>query len=57
MDFSFSDTQNELRELARKIIEDFASNERLKNIEADTQMRASLAGNGSNGSAAVTEEA
>lgn len=36
MDFSFSDTQNELRELARKIIEDLATNERLKNLEAES---------------------
>ncbi len=34
MDFSFSDEQNELRELARKILGDLATNERLKDIEA-----------------------
>jgi alkylation response protein AidB-like acyl-CoA dehydrogenase len=34
MDFSFSDEQNELRELARKILSDLATNERLKDIEA-----------------------
>jgi alkylation response protein AidB-like acyl-CoA dehydrogenase len=33
MDFSFSDEQNELRELARKILGDLATNERLKEIE------------------------
>ena len=35
MDFSFSDTQTELRDLARKIIGDLSTNERLKNIEAE----------------------
>ena len=34
MDFSFSDEQNELRELARKILSDLATNERLKDVEA-----------------------
>ena len=34
MDFSFTDEQNELRELARKILGDLATNERLKDIEA-----------------------
>ena len=34
MDFSFSDEQNELRELARKILGDLVTNERLKDIEA-----------------------
>ncbi len=36
MDFSFSDEQNELRELARKILSDLATNERLKDVEART---------------------
>ena len=36
MDFSFDDEQNELRELARKILGDLATNERLKDIEAKT---------------------
>ena len=34
MDFSFTDEQNELRELARKILGDFATNERLKDVES-----------------------
>ena len=34
MDFSLTDEQNELCELARKILGDFATNERLKDIEA-----------------------
>ena len=34
MDFSFTDEQNEVRELARKILGDLASNERLKDIES-----------------------
>jgi alkylation response protein AidB-like acyl-CoA dehydrogenase len=34
MDFSYTDEQNELRELARKILGDLATNERLKDIEA-----------------------
>jgi alkylation response protein AidB-like acyl-CoA dehydrogenase len=34
VDFAFSDEQNELRELARKILGDIATNERLKDIEA-----------------------
>lgn len=34
MDFAFSDEQNELRELAQKILGDLATNERLKDIEA-----------------------
>jgi alkylation response protein AidB-like acyl-CoA dehydrogenase len=34
MDFAFSDEQQELRELARKILGDLATNERLKDIEA-----------------------
>ena len=34
MDFSNSDEQNELRELARKILGDLATNERLKEVEA-----------------------
>ena len=33
MDFSYSDEQNELRELARKILGDLATNERLKDVE------------------------
>jgi alkylation response protein AidB-like acyl-CoA dehydrogenase len=36
MDFSFSDEQNELRELARKILGDLATNERLKDVEASS---------------------
>ena len=36
MDFSFSDEQNELRELARKILSDLATNERLKDVEASS---------------------
>ena len=36
MDFSCSDEQNELRELARKILSDLATNERLKDVEART---------------------
>ena len=36
MDFSFSDEQEELRELARKILSDFTSNDRLKDVEAKT---------------------
>jgi len=36
MDFAFSDEQNDLRELARKILEDQVTNERLKDIEAKT---------------------
>ena len=36
MDFSYSDEQKELRELARKILCDLASNERLKDVEAKT---------------------
>lgn len=34
MDFSYSDEQRELRELARKILDDLATNERLKDVEA-----------------------
>jgi alkylation response protein AidB-like acyl-CoA dehydrogenase len=34
MDFSLSEEQNAVRELARKILEDLASNERLKRVEA-----------------------
>ena len=34
MDFSLSDEQVQLRELARKILSDLATNERLKDIEA-----------------------
>ncbi|MEE2672232.1 MAG: acyl-CoA dehydrogenase family protein [Myxococcota bacterium] len=34
MDFSYTDEQNEVRELARKILGDLATNERLKDIEA-----------------------
>lgn len=34
MDFAYSDEQSELRELARKILSDLATNERLKDIEA-----------------------
>jgi len=33
VDFAFSDEQNELRELARKILSDLATNERLKDVE------------------------
>jgi alkylation response protein AidB-like acyl-CoA dehydrogenase len=36
MDFSFSDEQNELRELARKILGDLATNDRLKDVEASS---------------------
>jgi alkylation response protein AidB-like acyl-CoA dehydrogenase len=36
MDFSFSDEESELRELARKILGDLATNERLKDLEAKT---------------------
>jgi hypothetical protein len=36
MDFSFSDEQKELRELARKILGDLATNERLKDVEKKT---------------------
>ncbi len=36
MDFSFSDEQQELRELARKILGDLVTNERLKEIETAT---------------------
>ena len=35
MDFAFDDDQTELRDLARKIVSDLATNERLKNIEAE----------------------
>jgi alkylation response protein AidB-like acyl-CoA dehydrogenase len=34
MDFSYTDEQNELRELARKILGDLTTNERLKDVEA-----------------------
>jgi alkylation response protein AidB-like acyl-CoA dehydrogenase len=34
MDFSYTDEQNEVRELARKILGDLATNERLKDIES-----------------------
>jgi len=34
MDFSYSDEQNELRELARKILGDLVTNDRLKDVEA-----------------------
>jgi alkylation response protein AidB-like acyl-CoA dehydrogenase len=34
MDFAFTEEQNDLRELARQILKDMASNERLKQVEA-----------------------
>ncbi len=34
MDFSLSEEQSALQDLARKILEDLATNERLKQIEA-----------------------
>lgn len=36
MDFSYTDEQNELRELARKILGDLATNDRLKDVESST---------------------
>lgn len=36
MDFAFSDEQSQIRELARKILEDRVTNDRLKEIEAGT---------------------
>ncbi|MCZ6463373.1 MAG: acyl-CoA/acyl-ACP dehydrogenase [Proteobacteria bacterium] len=38
MDFSFSDEQKDLRELARQILEDKVSNERLKQVEAQDEV-------------------